>query len=144
MSWLDENQNHLLLCQNDVVLSFVERVNQGKGLVNWLKWLTEPPIVCWSVIMGDLSPGPKGIYCTRPEVFRRDHQAGLCKACKYWIGANNRTVVQLSLEQLELETPIGVIRYQSALWCPGAKQQSVSIHNTDEFEPSIVKIFSAW
>ena len=30
-------------------MSFVERVNQGGSLVNWLNWLTEPPAVCWSV-----------------------------------------------------------------------------------------------
>ena len=45
-------------------MSFVERVNQGESLVNWLN---EPPAVCWSVIMGYLSPGPKGVYCTRPK-----------------------------------------------------------------------------
>ena len=29
MIWLNKNQNHLLWCQNDVAISFVERVNQG-------------------------------------------------------------------------------------------------------------------
>ena len=83
MSWLNKNQNHLLWCQNDVVLSFVERVNQGESLVNWLNWITEPPAVCWSVIMGDLLPICKGIYWTSPEAFRtKDHQAVLCKAWK--------------------------------------------------------------
>ena len=48
-------------------MSFMERVNQGESLVSWLNWLTEPPAVCWSVIMGDLSPGPKGVFWTRPE-----------------------------------------------------------------------------
>ena len=56
--------------QNDVVISFVERVNQGESLVNWLNWLTEHPAVCWSVIMGDLSPSSKGVYWTHPEAFR--------------------------------------------------------------------------
>ena len=51
-------------------MSFVERVNQGKSLVSWLNWLTEPPAVCWSVIMGDFSPSPKGVYWTLPETFR--------------------------------------------------------------------------
>ena len=67
MIWLNKNQNHLLWCQNDVVISFLERVNQGESLVNWL---TEPPAVCWSLIMGDLSPSCKGVYWTRPEVFK--------------------------------------------------------------------------
>ena len=70
MIWLDKQPNHLLLCQNYVVMSFAERVNQGESLVNWLDLLTEPPAVCWSVIMGDLSPGPKGVYCTHPKAFR--------------------------------------------------------------------------
>ena len=70
MIWLDKNQNHLLLCQNDVVMSFVERVNQGeKSLASWLNWLTEPPAVCWSGIMGDLSASWKGVYWTLPETF---------------------------------------------------------------------------
>ena len=49
---------------------FVERVNQGESLVNGLNWLTELPAVCWSVIMGELSPGLKGAYCTRPKAFK--------------------------------------------------------------------------
>ena len=48
----------------------VERVNQGGSLVSCLNRLTEPPAVCWSVIMGDLSPSWKGIYWTLPEAFR--------------------------------------------------------------------------
>ena len=51
-------------------MSFVQRVNQGESLVNWLNWRTEPFAVCWSVIMGDLSPSPKGDFWTRPEDFR--------------------------------------------------------------------------
>ena len=81
---LDKNQNYLLYCQNDdVVMSFVERVNQGESLVNWLKWLTEPPAVCWSVITGDLSSGPTGIYCTRSEAFKTGQPScavqGMCE-----------------------------------------------------------------
>ena len=68
--WLDKNQNPLVYCQNDAIMSFVEWVNQGESLVSWVNWLTEPPAVCWSVIMGDLSPGPKGVYCTRQETFK--------------------------------------------------------------------------
>ena len=65
--WLDKNQNHLLQSRNDVLMSLVERVHQGENLVHWLNWLTEPPAVCQSVIMGDLpSEG--------------DHLAELCKA----------------------------------------------------------------
>ena len=59
-------------------MSFLETVNQGEGLINWL---TEPPAVCWSVIMGDFSPGPNGVYCTRPKAKEQDHQAVLCKVC---------------------------------------------------------------
>ena len=49
---------------------FCGKVNQGESLVSWLNWLTEPPAVCWSVIMGDLSPSCKGVYWSRPEAFR--------------------------------------------------------------------------
>ena len=51
-------------------MSFVERVNQGESLASWLNWLTEPPAVCWSVIMGDLSASWKGVYWTLPTAFR--------------------------------------------------------------------------
>ena len=51
-------------------MSFVERVNQTESLANWLNWLTEPPAVCWSVIMGDLSASWKGVYWTLPKAFR--------------------------------------------------------------------------
>ena len=70
MIWLDKKQNHLLYGQNDVVMYFVERVNQGESLASWLDWLTEPPAVCWSVIMGDLSASWKGVYWTLPKAFR--------------------------------------------------------------------------
>ena len=32
--------------------------------------LLSPPAVCWSVIVGHLSPSCKGVYWTRPEAFR--------------------------------------------------------------------------
>ena len=51
-------------------MSFVEKVNHGESLISWLNWLTESPAVCWSVIMGDLSPGLKGVYCIHPKAFR--------------------------------------------------------------------------
>ena len=72
MIWLNETQNHLLQCQNDLVMYFVEKVYWGEALVNWLHWLSEPPAVCWSVVMGDLSHGSKGVYCTRPEAFKTE------------------------------------------------------------------------
>ena len=50
-------------------MSFVERVNQGESLASWLNWLTEPPAVCWSVIMGDLSASCKGENWTLPKAF---------------------------------------------------------------------------
>ena len=62
-------------------MSFVERVNQGESLASWLYWLSEPPAVCWSVIMGDLSPSHKGVYWTHPEAFRTGTQTMLCTAC---------------------------------------------------------------
>ena len=51
-------------------MSFVERVNQGESLASWLNWLTDPPAVCWSVIMGDLSASCKGEKWTLPKAFR--------------------------------------------------------------------------
>ena len=51
-------------------MSFVERVNQGESLASWFNWLTEPPAVCWSVIMGDLSANWKGVFWTLPKAFR--------------------------------------------------------------------------
>ena len=51
-------------------MSFVERVNQGESLASWLNWLNEPPAVCWSVILGDLSSSWKGVFWTLPEAFR--------------------------------------------------------------------------
>ena len=51
-------------------MSFVERVNQGESLASWLNWLTEPPAVSWSVIMGDLSAIWKGEIWTHPNAFR--------------------------------------------------------------------------
>ena len=50
-------------------MSFVERVNQGESLASWLNWLTEPPAVSWSVIMGDLSAIWKGGIWTHPNAF---------------------------------------------------------------------------
>ena len=51
-------------------MSFVERVNQGESLASWLNWLTEPPAVCWSVIMGDLSASCKGDTGPFQKAFR--------------------------------------------------------------------------
>ena len=51
-------------------MSFVERVNQGESLVSWLNCFYELPAVCWSLIMGDLSPSRKGVNWTLPEAFR--------------------------------------------------------------------------
>ena len=51
-------------------MSFVERVNQGESLASWLNWLTEPPAVSWSVIMGDLSAIWKGEILTHLNAFR--------------------------------------------------------------------------
>ena len=51
-------------------MSFVERVNQCESLASWLNWLTEPPAVCWSVIMGDLSASCKGENWALPKALR--------------------------------------------------------------------------
>ena len=56
-------------------MSFVERVNQGESLASWVNWLTVPPAVCWSVIMGDLSATWKGVYWTLPKAFRMGPQS---------------------------------------------------------------------
>ena len=69
MIWLDRNQNHLLLCQNDVVMYFVERVNQGECLASWLNWLTEPLLCVLVCDHGDFSPDWKGVYWTLLEAF---------------------------------------------------------------------------
>ena len=51
-------------------MSFVERVNQCESLASGLNWLTEPPAVSWSVIMGHLSAIWKGEIWTHPNAFR--------------------------------------------------------------------------
>ena len=62
-------------------MSFVERVNQGESLANWLNWLTEPPAVSWSVIMGDLSASGKGKSGPIQMPSERVKEAVLCTAC---------------------------------------------------------------
>ena len=75
------------------MMSFVERVNQGESLASWLNWLTEPPAVCWSVIMGDLSW--KGVYWTLPKAFRTGppicavHGMRLWKQSETWSSLGN-------------------------------------------------------
>ena len=51
-------------------MSFVERVNQGESLASWLNWLTEPPAVSRSVIMGHLTAIWKGEIWALPNAFR--------------------------------------------------------------------------
>ena len=67
---------------SDVVMSFVERVNQSESLVNW--GLTAPPAVCDSVIMGGLIQREISEPFQKPS--ERDHQAVMCKAC--WLPRN--------------------------------------------------------
>ena len=71
--WLNKTQNHLLWCQNGVLMYLVESINQGESLVHWLIWLTESLAVWLSVSMGDSSPGPKWVYLTRPEASFYDY-----------------------------------------------------------------------
>ena len=80
-------------------MSFVERVNQGESLASWLNLLTEPPAVCWSVIIGDIiaEKGYTGPF-QRPSEW--DHQAVLCTAC------NNKHVYRQS--QVRKPTGSGV------------------------------------
>ena len=66
MIWLDKKN----IVMSEWCNVFVERVNQGESLVSWLNWLTEPPAVCWSVIMGDLSANWKGVFWTLSKAFR--------------------------------------------------------------------------
>ena len=56
-------------------MSFVERVNQGESMASSLNWLTEPPAVCWFVIMGDLLASWKEVYWTLPKAFRTGPQS---------------------------------------------------------------------
>ena len=65
-------------------MTFVERVNQGESLASWLDWLTEPPAVCWSVMMGDLSASWKGVSWTLPEAFRTGPPS--CAVHSMWTG----------------------------------------------------------
>ena len=64
-------------------MSFVERVNQGESLASWLNWLTEPPAVCWSVIVGDLSASCKGDTGPFQGPSERVQEAVLCTACTF-------------------------------------------------------------
>ena len=76
----DKNQNHLFQCQNDVLMSFVERVNQGESLDHWLNWLTDP-LLCaslWSC--GTYHLGQKESAGPVQRPLERDHQTVLCKA----------------------------------------------------------------
>ena len=65
-------------------MSFVERVNQGESLVSGLNWLTEPPAVSWSVIMGHLSAIWEGEIWTHPNAFRTG--PGSCAVHSMWLG----------------------------------------------------------
>ena len=80
MIWLYKNQNHLLQCQNDVVMSLVERVSQGESLASWLDWLTEPLLCAGLWSWETYQPAEKGYN----EPFQRPsewvHQAVLCTA----------------------------------------------------------------
>ena len=62
-------------------MSFVERVNQGESLASGLNWLTEPPAVCWSVIMGAYKPSGKGKSAPIQMPSERVQEAVLCTAC---------------------------------------------------------------
>ena len=81
-------------------MSFVERVNQGESLTSWLNWLTEPPAVCWSMIMGDLSPSWKRVYWTLPEAFRTGPPS--CAVRSMW------TIHRAAWSQLKKKNPIQV------------------------------------
>ena len=78
----------------------MERVNQGESLASWLNWLTEPLVVCWSVIMGDLLPSWKGVYWTLPEAFRTGPPSCAVHCMNGWLlantGYNNRTTAHAS------------------------------------------------
>ena len=73
-------------------MSFVERVNQGESLASWLNWLTEPPAVRWSVIMGDLSASCKRYTGPFQRPSERVQEAVLCTACimLMWCRPHNR------------------------------------------------------
>ena len=70
-------------------MSFVERVNQCESLASWLHWLTEPPAVCWSVIMGDFSASWKVENWALPKAFRTGSRK-LCCAQYGALGTSRR------------------------------------------------------
>ena len=72
-------------------MSFVERVNQGESLASWLNWLTVPPAVCWSVIMGDLSASCKGENWALPKAFRTGPGSCAVHNMHHQIGSINLT-----------------------------------------------------
>ena len=76
-------------------MSFVERVNQDESWVNW------------SVIMGDSSHGPKGVYWTRSEAFRTGHQVEVCKA---W-GASASKIINIYICILRM-----IKSYLDSIW----------------------------
>ena len=105
-------------------MSFVERVNQGESLASWLNWLTEPPAVSWSVIMGDLSAIWKGEIWTHPNAFRTGPGScavhSMCYKYEYsskWYMRNNIWIESTENDPLEWNnTNSGcIIRLSSAL-----------------------------
>ena len=97
-------------------MSFVERVNQGESLASWLNWLTEPPAVCWSVIMGDLSASCKGDTGPFQRPSERVQEAVLCTA---WNLHSDLLLVStecLKLVDTRVYTDLCHAKYISGVW----------------------------
>ena len=114
-------------------MSFVERVNQGESLVSWLNWLTEPPAVYWSLIMGDLLPGPKGVYCTHTKAYRTGPPSCPVQGIMmfsgiglyiYWnwhhIGSEVSVIITSDISLL-------LVHYQATAWTNADKLSSVML-----------------
>ena len=73
-------------CHNDVVIYFVEKVNQGQSFINWLNWLTEPLLCAGLWSWGTDHLAVRGYTGPVQRPAKRDHQAVLCKAWTtlYW------------------------------------------------------------
>ena len=113
-------------------MSFMERVNQGESLASWLNWLTEPLVVCWSVIMGDLLPSWKGVYWTLPEAFRTGPPSCAVHCMNGWLlantGYNNRTTAHASANRRLVFGKWGLIYITIDFMVIPHERQGVSNH----------------
>ena len=80
MIWRDKNPNHLLCCQNDIVMYFVERVSAWLiGLIAVLSPCfvlvdDQGRLITWPSVLGSGDGVGVEVYWTRPEAFRTGPQ----------------------------------------------------------------------